>query len=73
MGSQQRSTLMADKKTTRGSAVSGGLEEPTNRAELLIVLKNETTGETVIWGREDNPAEKSVPWFATLLRWGLGG
>jgi hypothetical protein len=73
MGSQQRSALMPDKKSTRGPAVSDGLEEPSNRAALVIFLKNEATGETAIWQRKDDRTDNNASWFPTLIRWSLGG
>jgi len=73
MGSQQRSALMPNERFTRGPAVSDGFEKPSDRAELVIILKNEATGETAIWQRKDDRTDDNVSWLATLLSWGLEG
>jgi hypothetical protein len=73
MGSQQRSPLMPNEKFPRGPAVSDGPEKPSVRADLVIVLRNEASGEAVIWQREDDPTDNNVPWLTTLLSWGVGG
>jgi hypothetical protein len=73
MGSQQRSPLMRNEKFRRGPAVSDGFEEPSDRAELVIVLRPVAGGEPVIWHREDDRTDDNVSWFNTLLRFGLEG
>jgi hypothetical protein len=60
MGSQQRSPLMRNEKFTPGSAVSDGFEEPSDRAELVIVLRNVAGGEPVIWHREDDRTDDNA-------------
>ena len=60
---------MPNERSTRGSAVSDGVEKPSNRAELLIFLKNESSGETAIWRPEDDRTDDNVSWIATFLRW----
>ena len=64
---------MRNEKFRRGPAVSDGFEEPSDRAELVIVLRPVTGGEPVIWHREDDRTDDSVSWFTTLLRFGLEG
>jgi len=64
---------MRNEKLTRGSAVSDGFEEPSDQAELRIVLRNVAGGEPVIWRREDDRTDDNVSWFTTLLGFGLGG
>jgi hypothetical protein len=79
MGGQRRSPLMRNEKYSRGPAVSGDVEAPSDRANLVIVLRNETTGQQAIWHREDNQADRetdhtddSNAWLTALL-WGAGG
>jgi hypothetical protein len=79
MGSQQRSPLMRNEKHVRGPAVSDDVEAPSDRADLVIVLRNETTGQQAIWHRQDKPAgrgndhtDDSNAWLTALL-WGAGG
>lgn len=60
---------MPNERSTQGSAVSDGVEKPSNRAELLIFLKNESSGETAIWRSEDDRTDDNVSWFAMLFRW----
>jgi hypothetical protein len=64
---------MPNEKYTRGPAVSDGPEEPSNRADLIIVLRNVASGEAVIWQPEDDHTDNNVPWLTTLLSWGVGG
>ena len=64
---------MPNERFTRGPAVSDGIEVPSRRAELVIFLKNEATGETTVWQRKDDPRDDYVSWLATLLGWGQKG
>jgi hypothetical protein len=80
MGSQQRSPLMLNEKYSRGPAVPDGLEAPSDRASLVIVLRNATTGQQAIWQRGGNHADPgddhlnvSNAWLTTLLGWGVAG
>lgn len=63
---------MPNEKFARGPAVSDGLEEPSGRADLVIVLRNVVSGEAVIWTREDDHTDNNVSWLTTLLSWGVG-
>jgi hypothetical protein len=79
MGSQQRSPLMRNEKYSRGPAVSDDGEAPSDRANLVIVLRNETTGQQAVWHRKDKHADHnddhtddSNAWLTALL-WGAGG
>ena len=62
---------MPNEEITRGPAVSDGREEPSDRAELVIVLKNVASGDTVIWRRGDYRTGNNVSWFGIFLRWSL--
>jgi hypothetical protein len=79
MGSQQRSPLMRNEKHSRGPAVYDGSEAPSERACLVIVLRNTATGEQAIWQGEDNYADPdddhtdvSNAWITAFLL-GAGG
>lgn len=70
---------MRNDKHTRGQAVTGGPEAPSDQAELVIILRNVAGGEQVIWQPEDNRTDPdndntniSNAWI-TLLRWRAGG
>lgn len=56
---------MPNERFTRGPAVSD--EVPSKRAELVISLKNEATGEITVWQRKDGPGDDYVSWIATVL------
>lgn len=58
---------MPNEKYTRGPAVSDGFEEPSDQAELIIVLWNVAGGEPVIWQREDDHTDNNVSWLTTFL------
>jgi hypothetical protein len=79
MGSQQRSLLMLNEKYSRGPAAPDDLEAPSDRASLVIVLRNVTTGQQAIWQRADHadPDDDRInlnnAWLTTLLGWGVGG
>jgi hypothetical protein len=62
---------MPNERFTQGSTVSDGAEKPSNRAELRIFLKNESSGEIAIWRPENDRTDDNVSWIATLLRWGF--
>ncbi len=64
---------MPNEKFTQGSTVSDGIEEPSDRAELVIILRNVAGGEPVTWQRKDDRTDDNVSWFTTLLRFGFGG
>jgi hypothetical protein len=64
---------MPNEKFPRGPAVSDGPEKPSVRADLVIVLRNEVSGEAVIWQPEDDHTDNNVPWLTTLLSWRVGG
>jgi hypothetical protein len=72
MGSQQRSPQMPNEEITRGSAVSDGVEEqPSERAELLIILRDAAgRGEPFIWHGTDDGPDKLL-WLVAMLRRGL--
>ncbi len=48
---------MRNEKYSRGPAVSDDVEAPSDRANLVIVLRNETTGQQAVWHRKDKHAD----------------
>ncbi len=63
--------ITRDEEITRGSAVSDGVEEPSERAELLIILRDAAgRGEPFIWHGKDDRTDNLL-WLMAMFRRGL--
>jgi hypothetical protein len=56
------------KEETSAQAGNADLEMPSDRAELVIMLRDER-GERVVW---QHTRTARLAWFTSLLRWGMG-